>query len=604
MILTVPGERILRIDDVSPAAKQRRLLRVFTRDPQLPKVDGPIGVLAIPHETLQNGIGRRLQLSRLDEGAWPSRLKRVRPPHKPFPDLNTPAALVDGGLEPSSSDPGFAQQMSYAVASWTIARVAKALGREPEFSFEGRLQINVDLPEANAYYDPEGRRLAFGYFPSPTDAVGRLQTGTQVSTALSFDVIVHETAHALLDGIRSHMLVPTNVDVLAIHEGFADLVALFSHFAFPDQVRRCIEHDPSDLADKLLSELAREFGQAVQGNASALRRAVIDDEDPESLNKSRFRYDHGTEPHARGSILSTAVFEAFRIVYRRKTERLRSLRGNGPPGAALIDLLAKAATDLADQFLDICIRAIDYLPPVDVTFGEYLRAMVTADHDLVRDDPWGYREALILAFRRYSIPVDDVLTLDENELLWDRAELLSLPVVALHRLSRIGWLNEGANWAPINFATAIPTHDWRIAQADHVAQFLEALRDAGEPELEKLGLALPSEEFGPIRIESVRALRRRATQSALALGYVVELVQTRFAHGFGEFLGGCTLIIDERGQLEYVIRKSVKSSLRIEQQRWYFAGVGVEHAPLMQDPRNPKLRAALLRRLHARPCGC
>ena len=36
-----------------------------------------------------------------------------------------------------------------------------------------------------------------------------------------------------------------------------------------------------------------------------------------------------------------------------------------------------------DFILNICIRALDYCPPVDMTFGDYLRALVAADFDLV-----------------------------------------------------------------------------------------------------------------------------------------------------------------------------------------------------------------------------
>ena len=47
----------------------------------------------------------------------------------------------------------------------------------------------------------------------------------------------------------------------------------------------------------------------------------------------------------------------------------------------------------------MCIRAIDYCPPVGITFGDYLRAIVTADHDLNPDDVYGYRLAFIESFR-------------------------------------------------------------------------------------------------------------------------------------------------------------------------------------------------------------
>jgi hypothetical protein len=51
----------------------------------------------------------------------------------------------------------------------------------------------------------------------------------------------------------------------------------------------------------------------------------------------------------------------------------------------------------------MCIRALDYLPPVDVTFFEYLRALITADFDLVGDDRYNYRVAFVEAFRRRGI---------------------------------------------------------------------------------------------------------------------------------------------------------------------------------------------------------
>ena len=51
--------------------------------------------------------------------------------------------------------------------------------------------------------------------------------GERVFTCLSHDVIAHELTHALLDGMRSHFTIPTQVDVLAFHEAFADLVSGF-----------------------------------------------------------------------------------------------------------------------------------------------------------------------------------------------------------------------------------------------------------------------------------------------------------------------------------------------------------------------------------------
>ena len=93
--------------------------------------------------------------------------------------------------------------------------------------------------------------------------------------------------------------------------------------------------------------------------------------------------------------------------------------------------LAQEASDVATRFLDICIRAIDYCPPVDVEMGEYLRALVTADAELVHDDKWGYREALMRSFRRRQIFPDHVEFMTEDAVRWQHpAAQLRIPGLA------------------------------------------------------------------------------------------------------------------------------------------------------------------------------
>ena len=45
--------------------------------------------------------------------------------------------------------------------------------------------------------------------------------------------------------------------------------------------------------------------------------------------------------------------------------------------------------------------------------------MLTDDFDLVPDDPYGYREALIDAFVARDVPIEDVDTISESTLLWE-----------------------------------------------------------------------------------------------------------------------------------------------------------------------------------------
>ena len=85
--------------------------------------------------------------------------------------------------------------------------------------------------------------------------------GGMVFTCLSHDIIAHETTHALLDGLHRYFIEPSNPDVLAFHEAFADIVALFQHFSLPEVLRTRSRKTRGDLTrQNLLGELAQQFG--------------------------------------------------------------------------------------------------------------------------------------------------------------------------------------------------------------------------------------------------------------------------------------------------------------------------------------------------------
>lgn len=509
--------------------------------------------------------------------------------------LLSPAIAAAGGHTPSTTSGLFAQQMVYAVATWTIDRFRRALGREPDFapSNSGRLRLDpYAFEEANAYYDPSTLSLQFGWYRQTLNAPGRTQRGALVQTALSHDIVVHETAHALLDGLRGNLLVPTNVDVLAFHEGFADLIALFAHFTQRTQLELAIADAPDDLAGGLMIELARQFGQTVTGSAEALRKPIIDDAALGSEAAAKIKLSTISEPHLRGSILASAVYEAFRDVYVRKSAGLRVLCKPGErPSPALVSALATIAERLADQFLDLIIRAVDYLPPVDINFGEFLRAMLTADRALVPDDPWGYREALVYAFRRFQVDVEGVVDLSEAALVWEPPDV----EFNCSELKKLALLSAHFGLRPAR----------AMARGfKYVQQFLVENKD----KLDHLGLcdgaAAPAQSVGPIRVESLRLVHRVGPDRTLALGFVIELVQRRTIDGFGQFLGGCTVICDHAGNVEYVVSKDVLSARRLRDQQRYLAGPGLRYAAMMINPGDPAARASLIRAMHDQGCAC
>src|SRR5207253_3471482 len=119
------------------------------------------------------------------------------------------------------------------------------------------------LREANAYYDPDHHAILFGYFPSHEQPGGETLPGGTVFTCLSFDIIAHETTHALLHGLHRYYMYPSNPDLLAFHEAFADAVALFQHFSHTEVVRQQVARSRGDLRKAtLLGQLARQFGSA------------------------------------------------------------------------------------------------------------------------------------------------------------------------------------------------------------------------------------------------------------------------------------------------------------------------------------------------------
>ena len=193
-----------------------------------------------------------------------------------------------------------------------IARFTIALGRDPSWGFRRHDESGLDrlrlLPhygcEPNAYYEKEYGEIRFGYFAADeTPGPGSLPRGT-IYTCLSHDIIAHEMAHALLDGMRSNFAKPTNPDVLAFHEAFADIVALMQHFTIPQILENEINRTKGDLeSESMLGSLAVQFGRAI-GGRGALRDAIgtLNDERVWTRHQPDPTEYHTTlAPHARGA---------------------------------------------------------------------------------------------------------------------------------------------------------------------------------------------------------------------------------------------------------------------------------------------------------------
>ena len=520
-------------------------------------------------------------------------------------DLNDPYLLAANGLKPSESDPQFHQQMVYAVAMTTIGHFERALGRvalwaqyrrnwqeggktQYEDRFVRRLRIYPHaLREPNAYYSPAHKALLFGYFPADAPS-SSLVPGTMVFTCLSHDIIAHEITHALLDGLHRRLQESTNPDVPAFHEAFADIVAIFQHFTLPGLLEHELQQTRGD-RDKGtdLAALARQFGQGI-GRSQALRSAI---------GESGGDYRAISQPHDRGATLVSGVFAAFLGIYRRRSADLLRIASGGSgilnAGRLHPDLVARLAAEArkaATHVLRMCIRALDYCPPVDLTFGEYLRAIITADTDLVPNDPLGYRTAFVEAFRNRGIYPDNLRTISAESLRWDEPDFEIADLGELIASLDLGWdLAADREQAYQHvLANNVKVNAFLQKQMTPIlAQKLGLDVEAGPGGKERghgYCTCLPKGEPDlPFRFEvhSVRPARRVAPDGSFVTDLVVVLTQRR-CHAFDQatggegfwFRGGCTLLIDTRRgreRVRYCISKNITSAARSSRQGNYLA---------------------------------
>ncbi len=568
-------------------APSKRPLKIFSSDPIGGRALNRITIEVKNDESIQPGpVGDRLEVVDYD-GAH----DRFYPPI----DLNDRAILMQGGLDPTESDPRFHQQMVYAVATRTVENFDFALGRRIDLRRRNRERLRLyphAFHGANAFYDPDLHAVLFGYFRADRKNPGPNLPGQNVFTCLSHDIVVHEVTHALVHRLRRHFLEPSNRDVLAFHEGFSDIVALFQHFSFQDLLRDEIQKTRTDIrTPNMLVQMARQFGFAT-GRGRELRSA---------LGKADARlYDTVFEPHLRGAILVAAVFDAFFLNYQQRTRDLIRIATGGtgtlPEGDLhpdLVNRVANEASRAAQTILTMCIRAFDYLPPVDITFGDYLRAMVTADYELVPDDELGRRAAMIEAFRRRGLYPKNVVSLAEESLLWDENPG-GVPPLDLRTFEMLEELTISAS--AVSGGPGGPGRQQRPEYAQRSMEELEISEEGADVGVSKAAAqqlhgwatanaaALYLDPVKTIAVHGFHPVFRVAPDGALRIELVAQFVQhdggrdERF--GGIPVRGGTTVVAAADGQVRYVIAKPLPSAAipaekreeaewRVEEQRAY-----------------------------------
>lgn len=389
-------------------------LTVLAQDPSI-LVNGRALTIAVPVPTESLAPGPKSH--RIHVVDYDSTENRYYAPYPLKPNAQGDRYVNVTDIERLLADRDFHAQNAYGHVATTLAQFESALGRHVTWAFpSGAHHLKVAphaFLDANAFYTRRDEALCFGYFALSDKAPRR--AANYVYTSLSADIVTHETTHAVLDGLRSELMRPSTPDQPAFHEGFADCVALLSALARQDLLRLVLplrrvqgrdvialaDLKPAALERTVLLGLAEQFGKALAAqnlmnrSATALRRSV--EIKPRAQNYDTARE---AEPHELGEILVAATMNAFLAFWYARSQTL------APPGARIVDR-GRAIEDgaqAAQDLLHMMIRAIDYIPPVNMTYADFLSALLTVDRELTQGrGKYDYRSHITACFARYRI---------------------------------------------------------------------------------------------------------------------------------------------------------------------------------------------------------
>jgi len=271
--------------------------------------------------------------------------------------------------------PQFDAVHTFAVVRQTLTMYQRSLssaGAEMPLPWQWNSSIDTaplqifpyGLPNVmNAFYSRTQSCLKFGDFvPS-----GQSE---RVFTCRSFDIVAHETGHAVLDGLKPNwLLADAPPQTGGLHESFGDLTAIFLALSQLDQCEAVVAQTKARLHDKtFLADIAEQFGLAL-GGTTGLRNADND------LTLSQA----GTQVHAISQVFTGGVYDILADIFA--LERNPAFEDD----AAVLHRVAAWLRGLV-------LRALVAAPDIAATYADVVNEMLR----LAIDDskPAGYAESI------------------------------------------------------------------------------------------------------------------------------------------------------------------------------------------------------------------
>lgn len=410
------------------------------QDPQITAAKGltsPVEFREFDGEAfcLDGPVTRRLAILDFDDDTGALR------PGVPFvaafePDKPSGYAIVDAD-DLMADDFLRVNVFTTALSTLYMFEEKDVLGREVAWAF-GAPQLLV-IPRAgewaNAFYQRESHSLQFFYFPSV-----RARANT-VFTALSQDIIAHETAHAILDGIAPDLYNSLTPQSLALHEAVADLTALLTGLRSRRLREQLLEQTGGSISGRnALSSMAEQFGleRDVTGRARDLRSLWNErnlDPDDDTLDElNRRNQATRAEPHLLSEVLSGALYRVFARLhdeYKSRRAAEKNITEFSASGFALF--VAR------EHFKRLALRSLDYLPPGEISFADYGRAILASDQASYEKQSLGRDELVAEFVRRHIVADSGELAVETN---FEHPAVQGIDLEAL----------TGSDWAAYDFA--------------------------------------------------------------------------------------------------------------------------------------------------------
>lgn len=315
--------------------------------------------------------------------------------------VNARVRIQDSLIKPAKPDaqgnymywpgtPEFDQVNSFYYATFTLRMYERYAHRALPWSFPvPRIAVDPHVGEgANAFYNEQDRLLGFNSFQV---------NGEFIFAAQSADVVSHETAHAILDGLRDLYNESFGLGPNAFHESFGDMTAVLVALHDDALVKRLLTWSKGDLRlDNFVTAVAeqitdrlRSSAEHIHGRTVYLRNALndllykpFDDVPYLPLNP---QVELGREMHNYSRLFTGAFYDILVGIYEK-------LRVKSSDRVAL-----HRTRDIVGHLLTC---AVELGPVGELDFGDMAKAFLAADLFL---NEGKYTDVLKLVFDKRGI---------------------------------------------------------------------------------------------------------------------------------------------------------------------------------------------------------